>query len=81
MPTGEGLHGQVDTLVALEIMITVERLWALIALEGPVVLWLLLAWVVCVHLAVHLVRWILHVHAAHQRHLVPGTVNIGHDRS
>lgn len=37
MVAREGLDCQVDPLVALEIVITVEALWTLVALEGPVV--------------------------------------------
>ncbi len=39
---GEGLHGQVDALVALEVVVPVEGLGALVALEGPLLLRLLL---------------------------------------
>jgi len=43
----EWLDGQVDSLVSLQIMVAIETLWALIALERSVVgCW---AWAVCVH--------------------------------
>lgn len=50
MATRKGLHSQMNALVPLEIVVTVETLRALIALEWPVVLWRLLRWVLGVHL-------------------------------
>ena len=70
-----------DPLVALEIVVAVEGLWALVALEGAVVLLLLLPRVMSVHWPAHLVLWILHVHAAYQRHLVSWVVHVGHNRT
>jgi hypothetical protein len=63
MAAREWLHSQVDSLVALQIVVAVEGLWALIAFEGSVVLLLLLARMVSVHRSAHLVLWVLHVHA------------------
>jgi hypothetical protein len=37
MAAGERLYGKMDTFVALEIMISVEALRALIALERPII--------------------------------------------
>lgn len=37
MTTWEWFHRQMDSLVSLQIVITVETLWALIAFEWPVV--------------------------------------------
>jgi len=44
MSTGEGLYGQVDSLMSLQIVISVERLRTLITLEWPIILLLLLTW-------------------------------------
>lgn len=75
---GERLHGQVNSLVAFQIMIAVEGLGALIAFEGSVVL-LLLAGMMAVHWPAHLMRWVLHVHASNKCHLVSWVVHIGHN--
>jgi len=72
--TWEGLHGEVDSLVAFEIVVSVEGLWTLITFEGSIVLLLLLR--VSVHGAAHLVGWVLHVDPADDRHLIPGVVDI-----
>ena len=39
MSTGERLHSQVNALVALQVVVTVEALWTLIAFERTVILW------------------------------------------
>lgn len=78
----ERLHRQVDALVALQVVVPVEALGALVALERTVVLLLLLLLaVVAVHVlhpTAHLVR-VLHAHAAHEGHLAAGAVYVGHD--
>jgi hypothetical protein len=63
MAAREWLHSQVDSLVALQIVVAVEGLWALIAFEGSVVLLLLLARMMSVHWSADLMLWVLHVHA------------------
>jgi hypothetical protein len=80
MAAREWLDRQVDALVALQIVVPVEALRALVALEGPVVLLLLLLLaVVSVHvLAAHGVA-VLHVHAPDERHLAAWLVHVGHD--
>ena len=78
MAAREWLDCQMDSLVSLQVVIAVEGLWALIALEGAVIWWGLALWVMPVHLVRML--WVpLHVHAAYQCHLVPGVVHVGHD--
>jgi len=67
--------------MSLQIVVTIEGLRTLVTFEGSVILLLLLSWVVAVHWTAHLMRRILHVHAAHERHLVPWTMHIGHDRA
>jgi len=79
MTTGEGFDSQVDSFMPLEIVIAIERLWALIALEGAIILLLLLARMVSIHLSAHLVCRVLHVHASNKSHLIPWAVHIGHD--
>lgn len=72
-----------NSLVALQIMIPVEGLHALIALERTVILLLLLTLVVmAIHLAAHRVLLILHWHApSDQGHLASRVMYIGHDGS
>lgn len=65
--------------MALQIVIAVERLRALIAFEGAVVLLLLLSWVVSVHWPSHLMLWVLHIHATYKCHLVSWVVHVGHN--
>lgn len=77
MAAGEGLDGEMDAFVALEIVVAVEGLGALVAFEGTVVGECLALWVVPVHLRV--LRVALHVHSAHERHLVSRVVDVGHD--
>ena len=43
MAAREGLHCQMDPLMSLQIVVAVEGLWALITLEGSVILLLLLS--------------------------------------
>jgi hypothetical protein len=82
MSTGEGLYGQVDSLMSLQIVISVERLRTLITLEWPIILLLLLTWVAQVHMLSHvLLRIAWHVHSANHLHLVAWVMYIGHDRS
>lgn len=77
---GEGLHCQVYALMSLQVVISVERLRALVTLERSVILLLLLPGVARVHVLSHMLRGIaLHIHAPHERHLVARAVNIGHD--
>lgn len=78
MAAGEWLHCQMDTLVSLQVVVSVEGLWALVALEGAVVWWRLALGVMPVHL-MRMLRVSLHVHAAYQRHLVSGVVHVAHD--
>jgi len=64
---GERFHCQMDSLMALQIVVAIEGLGALVAFEGSVVLLLLLLlllWVVSIHLSAHMVLWILHLHVA-----------------
>jgi hypothetical protein len=62
MSAWKWLHRQMDSLVALQVMIPIERLWALIALERSFVLWLRLPWMMAIYLASH---WrILHLHVS-----------------
>ena len=75
MTAREGLHRQVDPLVALEVMIAVERLRTLVALEWAVVLLLLLLLLprmMAVDLRTHLMRLVLHVQATDECHLITG---------
>ena len=67
-----------DPLVSLQIVVAIEGLWALIALERAVVWWGLALWVVPVHL-VRMLGVALHVHSAYQGHLVSRIVHVGHD--
>jgi hypothetical protein len=60
MSAWEGLHCQMDSLVALQIVIAVECLLALVAFVWTIVL-LLLTRILSVH---QLMLWILHVHAS-----------------
>jgi hypothetical protein len=76
MPAWERLHGQMDALVPLQIVVAVEGLRALIAFEWPVVLLLLLSRMMAVHLSPHLVLWVLHVHATNECHLVSWVVHV-----
>ena len=67
---GKRLDGEMYALVTLEIMIAVEALWALIASERSVVLWVYLGCVMRVHLlhrGVSAVVWHCHAgrHAVH----------------
>jgi len=78
--TREGLDSQMDPLVSLQIVVAVERLRTLIAFKGAVVLLLLLVGV-SVHGSSHVLRWVLHVHAAYERHLVSRVVHVRHDGS
>ena len=45
----ERLHCQMDSLMSLQIVVTIEGLWTLITFEGSVILLLLLPRVVTVH--------------------------------
>ena len=65
MSAWEGLHCQMDSLVAFEIVIAVEGLRALIALEWAVILLLLLSRMMSVHWPAHLMLWVLHTHATY----------------
>lgn len=53
VPARERLHRQMDPLMSLQIMIPVEALRTLIALERPIVLLLRLAGVAHVHVGSH----------------------------
>jgi len=77
--TWEWLHGQMDPLMSLQIVITIEGLWTLVTFERAVILLLLLSRVVAIHWSTHLMRRILHVHAPHKCHLIPWAMDIGHD--
>ena len=46
-----------DTLMSLEVMVSIERLWANVASEWTIVLRLVL--LVAIYLSSHVVRWIL----------------------
>lgn len=82
MAAREWLHGQMDPLVSLKIVVAIEGLWALVTLEWSVILLLLLPWMRYIHIVAHvLLRIAWHVHSAHHLHLVAGTVHIGHDRT
>lgn len=70
---GERLHGQVDALMPLQVVVPVEGLRALIALERPVVLWRRRLTVVrAVHVRQMAVRRLVgipwHAHAANTTH-------------
>ena len=77
--TREWLHCQMDPLMSLQIVITIKGLWTLVTFEWSIILLLLLPGVVTVHLATHLMRRILHVHAPNKCHLVPWAMDIRHD--
>ena len=81
MSAREWLDCQMNSLVAFQIMIPVEALGAHIAFEGALVLLLLLlrSWMMPIHRATHLVLWVLHIHAPHERHLVSRAVDIRHN--
>ena len=49
MSTWEGFYGQVDPLMSLQIVISVERLRTLITLEWTIILLLLVPWMAHVH--------------------------------
>lgn len=51
--------------MAFEIVIAVEGLRALIALEWAVILLLLLSRMMSVHWPAHLMLWVLHIHATY----------------
>jgi hypothetical protein len=51
--------------MALQIVVAVEGLRALIAFEGAIVLLLLLTRMMSIYWTSHLMLWILHVHAAY----------------
>lgn len=86
----EGLHGQMNPLMALQIMIAIEALGALVTLEWSIMGWWLLR-CVCPWLTVHRL-WIgrkttvechgkhAMIHVSHHCHLCTWTVDIGHDR-
>ena len=84
MTTGKGLDGQMDSLMAFEIMVSIEALRALVTFKGPI-LRLLLG--VC--LGCHVYMGNLSVvgiachqpirHSPDQSHLGSWTVKIGHD--
>lgn len=89
MGAGEGLHSQMDPLVALQIMIPVEALRALVTFEWSIgrggsqaMRW----WVRSIHvLRVGDVSTVepgqeSRRHAAHDRHGTIGVMYIGHDR-
>jgi hypothetical protein len=81
MAARERLHCQMDPLMSLQIVVAVEGLWALITLEGSIILLLLLTWMMRVHRGSHLMRWILHIHATNKCHLVSRAMYIGHNRT
>jgi len=81
MSTGEWLHCQMDPLMSLQIVITIERLWTLVTFERSVILLLLLSRMVAVHWRTHLMLRILHAHSPHKRHLISWAMHIGHDRT
>lgn len=55
MATGIWFHGKMDPLVPLEVVVAVEALDALIALEGPII-WRLLLLRVVVHATIDLLN-------------------------
>ena len=57
MVARERLDCQMDTLMSLEVMVSIERLWANVASEWTIVLRLVL--LVAIYLSSHVVRWIL----------------------
>jgi hypothetical protein len=80
MSAREWLHSQMDPLMSLQIVVTIEGLWTLVTFERSVILLLLLSWMVAVHLPTHLMWRILHVHSPHESHLISWAMHIGHDR-
>jgi hypothetical protein len=79
--TWEWLHSQMDPLMSLQIVVTIEGLWTLVAFERSVILLLLLSRVMAVYWSAHLMRRILHVHPPHKCHLIPWAMHIRHDRA
>lgn len=79
--TWEWLHRQMDPLMSLQIMVTIEGLWTLVTFEWSVILLLLLSGVMPVHWPAHLMLRILHVHPPYKGHLIPWAMHIGHDRA
>lgn len=86
----EGLDGQMNPLVALQIMVAIEALRTLITLEWSIVSWGLLRcvgprlaihWWICLITAVVCHRKHCIVHVSHHRHLCTGTVDVRHDWS
>jgi hypothetical protein len=71
----EGLDGKMDSLVALQVVISVEGLGTLITFKGTVVLLLMLR-VLTVHWCAHLMALIWHVHAVNKSHLSSWAVDI-----
>lgn len=87
----ERLYREVDSLVPLQVVIPVEALGTLVALEGPIMVRRLL-WGACPVLTVHGLRvgsvatvkayWKhIRLYVAHHRHLCSGTVHIRHNRT
>jgi hypothetical protein len=77
----EWFHRQMDPLMSLQIVVSIEGLWTLVTFERSVILLLLLSRVVGVHWTSHLMRRILHVDSTHQSHLIAWAMHIGHDRA
>jgi hypothetical protein len=77
----EWFHRQMDPLMSLQIVVSIEGLWTLVTFERSVILLLLLSRVVGVHWTSHLMRRILHIDPTHQSHLIAWAMHIGHDRA
>lgn len=87
MAAWEWLDSQVDSLVAFEIVVAVEALWTLVALERTIIVRALL---LVVHVVAHVgsvttvVSWhhavLVHA-AANQRKVTIGVVDVGENRS
>ena len=86
MSAREGLDGQVDALVAFEIVISVETLGTLVATERTICLRIWLWHVVAVHrlhgsVSTVVVHWHTVRHAVHKRKLATGIADVGKDGS
>ena len=86
MTAGEWLDCEMYSLVPLEIVVAVEALWALVALEWTVVGWAWLGMAVSIHLHVSCSTTVVSsdhavVHAAKKSEMIVGVVYVCQDGS
>lgn len=80
MAAREWLHRQMNTLVALQIVIAIERLRTLITFEWTIVVRHLLRMMPAIQWSGHLLGICHAAHSAEESHLTARLVNIRHDR-